>query len=196
MRTIRLARQADVDDLLAIYAPYLSTTVTFEYVLPSREEFSRRIADVQARFPYLVLEDQGRLLGYTYAHPEREWKAYQWNAELSIYLAPAAVGKGYGRRLYQALLDLLSLQGVRTVYGVVTSPNPASEALQKSLGFRLIGVHKNTGYKAGQWRDVLWFEKSLAPYDADPQPVLPFCQLDQQQVDRVLAAYGHEDTPA
>ena len=49
---------------------------------------------------------------------------------------------------------------------------------------------------AGQWRDVLWFEKSLAPYDADPQPVLPFCQLDQQQVDRVLAAYGHEDTPA
>ena len=196
MRTIRLARQADVDDLLAIYAPYLSTTVTFEYVLPSREEFSRRIADVQARFPYLVLEDQGRLLGYTYAHPEREWKAYQWNAELSIYLAPAAVGKGYGRRLYQALLDLLSLQGVRTVYGVVTSPDPASEALQKSLGFRLIGVHKNTGYKAGQWRDVLWFEKSLAPYDADPQPVLPFCQLDQQQVDRVLAAYGHEDPPA
>ena len=196
MKTIRLARPGDVDALLAIYAPYLSTTVTFEYVVPSREEFARRIADVQARFPYLVLEDQGRLLGYTYAHPEREWKAYQWNAELSIYLAPAAVGKGYGRRLYQALLDLLSLQGVRTVYGVVTSPNPASEALQKSLGFRLIGVHKNTGYKAGQWRDVLWFEKSLAPYDADPQPVLPFCQLDQQQVDRVLAAYGHEDPPA
>ena len=69
MRTIRLARQADVDDLLAIYAPYLSTTVTFEYVLPSREEFSRRIADVQARFPYLVLEEDGQPVGYAYAHP-------------------------------------------------------------------------------------------------------------------------------
>ena len=143
-----------------------------------------------------MLEDQGRLLGYAYAHPERERKAYQWNAELSIYLDPAAVGKGTGRRLYRALLDLLALQGVRTVYGVVTSPNPASEALQKSLGFRLIGVHKNTGYKAGQWRDVLWFEKSLAPYDADPQPVLPLCRLDQRQVDRVLAAYSHEDPRA
>ena len=67
MRTIRLARQADADDLLAIYAPYLSTTVTFEYVLPSREEFSRRIADVQARFPYLVLEEDGQPVGYAYA---------------------------------------------------------------------------------------------------------------------------------
>ena len=61
------------------------------------EEFTRRISDALKQYPYLVLEDQGRLLGYTYAHPEREWKAYQWNAELSIYLAPAAVGKGYGR---------------------------------------------------------------------------------------------------
>ena len=194
--TIRLAVPGDALALLEIYRQYIQTPITFEYELPTLEEFTRRISDALKQYPYLVLEDQGRLLGYTYAHPEREWKAYQWNAELSIYLAPAAVGKGYGRRLYQALLDLLSLQGVRTVYGVVTSPNPASEALEKSLGFRLIGVHKNTGYKAGQWRDVLWFEKSLAPYDADPQPVLPFCQLDQQQVDRVLAAYGHEDPPA
>ena len=68
MKTIRLARPGDADDLLAIYAPYLSTTVTFEYVLPSREEFARRIADVQARFPYLVLEEDGQPIGYAYAH--------------------------------------------------------------------------------------------------------------------------------
>ena len=147
--TIRLAVPGDALALLEIYRQYIQTPITFEYELPTLEEFTRRISDALKQYPYLVLEDQGRLLGYTYAHPEREWKAYQWNAELSIYLAPAAIGKGYGRRLYQALLDLLSLQGVRTVYGVVTSPNPASEALQKSLGFRLIGVHKNTGYKAG-----------------------------------------------
>ena len=120
MRTIRLARQADVDDLLAIYAPYLSTTVTFEYVLPSREEFSRRIADVQARFPYLVLEEDGQPVGYAYAHPLGQRAAYQWSGELSIYLSPAAAGKGGGQPLYLALMELLRLQGMRTVYGVVT----------------------------------------------------------------------------
>ena len=110
MRTIRLARQADADDLLAIYAPYLSTTVTFEYVLPSREEFSRRIADVQARFPYLVLEEDGQPVGYAYAHPLGQRAAYQWSGELSIYLSPAAAGKGGGRPLYLALMELLRLQ--------------------------------------------------------------------------------------
>ena len=107
MKTIRLARPGDVDALLAIYAPYLSTTVTFEYVVPSREEFARRIADVQARFPYLVLEEDGQPIGYAYAHLLAERIAYQWSAELSIYLSPAAMGKGTGRPLYLALMELL-----------------------------------------------------------------------------------------
>ena len=109
--TIRLAVPGDALALLEIYRQYIQTPITFEYELPTLEEFTRRISDTVEQYPYLVLEDQGRLLGYAYAHPEREWKAYQWNAELSIYLAPAAVGKGYGRRLYQALLELLCLQG-------------------------------------------------------------------------------------
>lgn len=95
--TIRLAVPGDALALLEIYRQYIQTPITFEYELPTLEEFTRRISDALKQYPYLVLEDQGRLLGYTYAHPEREWKAYQWNAELSIYLAPAAVGKGYGR---------------------------------------------------------------------------------------------------
>ena len=90
MKTIRLARPGDVDALLAIYAPYLSTTVTFEYVVPSREEFARRIADVQARFPYLVLEEDGQPIGYAYAHLLAERFAEQWCAERASSLSPAA----------------------------------------------------------------------------------------------------------
>ena len=75
MKTIRLARPGDVDALLAIYAPYLSTTVTFEYVVPSREEFARRIADVQARFPYLVLEEDGQIIGSGTVLPDGETEA-------------------------------------------------------------------------------------------------------------------------
>lgn len=189
MRTIRLARQADVDDLLAIYAPYLSTTVTFEYVLPSREEFSRRIADVQARFPYLVLEEDGQPVGYAYAHPLGQRAAYQWSGELSIYLSPAAAGKGGGRSLYLALMELLRLQGMRTVYGVVTHPNPASEAFHAAMGFRLLGTQHNSGYKNGRWLDVAWYEKPLSDYpDAPPVPV-PLDQLPRETVEEVLAKY-------
>ena len=189
MRTIRLARQADVDDLLAIYAPYLSTTVTFEYVLPSREEFSRRIADVQARFPYLVLEEGGQPVGYAYAHPLGQRAAYQWSGELSIYLSPAAAGKGGGRPLYLALMELLRLQGMRTVYGVVTHPNPASEAFHAAMGFRLLGTQHNSGYKNGRWLDVALYEKPLSDYpDAPPVPV-PLDQLPRETVEEVLAKY-------
>lgn len=189
MRTIRLARQADVDDLLAIYAPYLSTTVTFEYVLPSREEFSRRIADVQARFPYLVLEEDGQPVGYAYAHPLGQRAAYQWSGELSIYLSPAATGKGGGRPLYLALMELLRLQGMRTAYGVVTHPNPASEAFHAAMGFRLLGTQHNSGYKNGRWLDVALYEKPLSDYpDAPPVPV-PLDQLPREAVEEVLAKY-------
>lgn len=189
MRTIRLARQADVDDLLAIYAPYLSTTVTFEYVLPSREEFSRRIADVQARFPYLVLEEDGQPVGYAYAHPLGQRAAYQWSGELSIYLSPAAAGKGGGQPLYLALMELLRLQGMRTVYGVVTHPNPASEAFHAAMGFRLLGTQHNSGYKNGRWLDVALYEKPLSDYpDAPPVPV-PLDQLPREAVEEVLAKY-------
>ena len=189
MRTIRLARQADVDDLLAIYAPYLSTTVTFEYVLPSREEFSRRIADVQARFPYLVLEEDGQPVGYAYAHPLGQRAAYQWSGELSIYLSPAAAGKGGGQPVYLALMELLRLQGMRTVYGVVTHPNPASEAFHAAMGFRLLGTQHNSGYKNGRWLDVALYEKPLSDYpDAPPVPV-PLDQLPREAVEEVLAKY-------
>ena len=188
MRTIRLARQADVDDLLAIYAPYLSTTVTFEYVLPSREEFSRRIADVQARFPYLVLEEDGQPVGYAYAHPLGQRAAYQWSGELSIYLSPAA-GKGGGRPLYLALMELLRRQGMRTVYGVVTHPNPASEAFHAAMGFRLLGTQHNSGYKNGRWLDVAWYEKPLSDYPDTPPVPVPLDQLPREAVEEVLAKY-------
>lgn len=167
MKTIRLARPGDVDALLAIYAPYLSTTVTFEYVVPSREEFARRIADVQARFPYLVLEEDGQ--------PSAMPTPTSWPSASPISGArscpstssPAATGKGTGRPLYLALMELLRLQGMRTVYGVVSHPNPASEAFHAALDFRLLGTQHNSGYKNGQWLDVACMK---SPYPTTPTP--------------------------
>ncbi|MBQ9166069.1 MAG: N-acetyltransferase, partial [Oscillospiraceae bacterium] len=161
--TIRTATPADAPALLAIYANYIATPVTFAYELPTEDGFAWNIMEVQRRYPYLLAEEDGKALGYAYAHPLREFAAYSWDVELTIYLAPDAVGKGVGTRLYNALLKVLTLQGVRNAYGCVTSPNPASEALHEKLGFALVGKFHQTGYKAGAWQDVVWFEKQLSP---------------------------------
>lgn len=183
---LRFAAEADVPALLAVYERYIPTTVTFEYELPSPEEFSRRVSSVSETYPYLILEEGGEILGYAYAHRIAERAAYGWGAELSVYLRPDAAGQGLGSRLYRALTDLLRLQGVRTVYGLVASPNPASERLHASFGFRLMGVQQKAGYKNGRWIDLLWFEKAIAPYDGTPGPLIPIGELPEPQVRAVL----------
>lgn len=187
---LRMAAPEDAPALLGIYGAYLPTNITFEYELPSVEEFRRRIAGTLECYPYLVAEDgeTGRPLGYAYAHRLAERAAYGWSAELSIYLSPDAAGRGIGRRFYQVLMELLRLQGVKTVYGLVASPNPASEALHRSMGFRLAGVEKRVGYKNGGWVDLLIFERPIAPYDHPGGPIQPIKALSRQDVERVLSS--------
>lgn len=187
---IRFARAEDAQALLDIYAQYIHTPITFEYELPSAAEFARRISSTLADgYPYLVCQDGDEVLGYAYAHRLGERAAYQWNAELSIYLSSRAAGRGLGTALYLTLMDLLRLQGVKTVCGIVTRPNPASEGLHRALGFRLTGVREKAGYKNGTWHDVMWLEKPLGAYGPQPSPVLPVGQLPRDAVERVLSAH-------
>ena len=189
--TVRFATPEDSGALLAIYAQYIHTPITFECELPSEGEFTQRVAEICRGYPYLVAEEEGRIVGYAYAHTLRERIAYQWTAELSIYLDQSARGRGIGKALYQRLLALLALQGVRTVYGCVTAPNPASEALHGGLGFRLCGTFHKSGYKSGQWWDVLWLEKDIGDHQTAPQPLVPFPQVDRESVRRVLDGFRH-----
>ena len=189
---IRFAAEADAPALLAIYAQYIETGITFEYELPSREEFARRIREFGGTYPYLIWEEDGRIVGYAYAHRQAERAAYQWNAELSVYLDRAHTGTGLGRRLYTALMALLRLQGVRTVYALVTLPNEKSEGLHRSMGFRLMGVQRSTGYKDGAWRDVAWFEKPIAPYDQNPEPIRPVGDIPAEALAAILKRYEAE----
>ena len=187
---IRFARAEAAQALLDIYAQYIHTPITFEYELPSAAEFARRISSTLADgYPYLVCQDGDEVLGYAYAHRLGERAAYQWNAELSIYLSSRAAGRGLGTALYLTLMDLLRLQGVKTVCGIVTRPNPASEGLHRALGFRLTGVREKAGYKNGTWHDVMWLEKPLGTYGPQPSPVLPVGQLPRDAVERVLSAH-------
>ncbi len=179
MTTIRFATPADSRELLKIYAQYMTTPITFECDLPSEQEFSERIAFISGSYPYLACEEDGQIIGYAYAHRHMEREAYQWNAELSVYLDMKATSRGLGKLLYGVLISILALQEVRNVYGCVTLPNARSEALHKSLGFRTVGVYSNAGYKNGKWHDVGWFEKSIAAYGSPPNPFVPISGLPQ-----------------
>lgn len=188
---IRLARSEDARALLAIYTPYVTgTPVTFEYEVPSAEEFAGRIRSVQADYPYLVCERNGEIAGYAYAHRYKERAAYQWDAELSVYLDETHHGRGAGRALYGALIELLRMQNVKNVYGCLLHPNPRSERLHEALGFTRVGFFPRTGYKNGAWRDVVWYGMQISACLDAPEPLRPIGALDAAAVNAVLARYA------
>ena len=159
---IRIAVEADVPAILSIYAPYVTeTTITFEYDVPTQEEFFRRFREITAEFPWLVWEEGGVILGYAYACRPFARTAYRWCAEPSIYLAPEAKGRGIGRKLYAALEELLKLLGYRMLYALITGENQPSVAFHEKLGYTFAGKLETAGYKMGRWCSVFWLEKQL-----------------------------------
>lgn len=119
----RLATEADAEVLLTIYGQYIETEISFEYRLPSLDEFRKRIRDILLFYPYLVAEEDGKVIGYAYAHRHMQREAYQWNAELSIYLDQKATSKGIGTELAKKIIAILKLQGLQKVCSGITQPN-------------------------------------------------------------------------
>ncbi len=193
MKIFRLAALDDAAAILQIYRPYIEqTAITFECTVPTLEEFTSRMANIMREYPYIVCEENGQVIGYAYAHRQMEREAYQWNAELSVYIAQSHLRCGIGKALYGALLQILPLQGITNVYGGVTVPNPNSEHLHASFGFVCLGVYHNTGFKCGSWHDVAWFEKQIGPYLPAPRPFLPLKQVNPQTVADILAQAGQK----
>ena len=183
----RLATFNDSDNLLEIYAQYIGTNITFEYPLPTKTEFKSRIKHIITMYPYVLCELNGEIIGYAYAHRYQERWAYQWNAELSVYISKKHTSKGLGRKLALKVIEILKLQGVCTLYSLITLPNEKSEALHKFLGFTHIGTQHNTGYKNGKWCDVGLFEKQIGNYSAYPTPVIPITELNSDTINQILA---------
>lgn len=163
---IRMALVSDVPEMLKIYAPYVeNTTVSFEYTVPDTEEFERRFHTYTRQFPWLVYERDGRVLGYAYGSAPFERQAYGYCAEVSIYLAQEAMGRGVGAGLYAALERILCLQGYQVVYSLVTSENSRSLRFHEKQGYRLFAAFDRCGYKFGRWLGVNWLEKRLEIVD-------------------------------
>lgn len=168
---IRLAVKADIPRILEIYSPYvLKTTYSFEYTVPTLEAFTRRFEEITARFPWLVYEENGELLGYAYGSAPFDRAAYQWMAEASVYLSESAHRRGIGRKLYSVLEEILQQQGFVRVYALVTEENTGSLDFHRAVGYRDAVTFERCGYKQGRWLGVIWLEKTLNSVESNIQP--------------------------
>ena len=159
---IRPATEQDVPEILSIYAPYVEySTATFEYDVPCQRSFLQRFYDITAQFPWLVWEEDGRILGYAYASPPYSRAAFAWCAEPSIYLREEACGKGIGKKLYAALEKILDQQGYHVLYALITAENHDSIAFHQKMGYELKGNFPNCGYKFNRWLGLFWMEKRI-----------------------------------
>lgn len=176
--TIRTATLSDAQALLNIYAPYVEhTAITFEYDVPSVEEFAFRIKNTLQKYPYLVAEKNGRLLGYAYASPFHERPAYDWAVETSIYVDQNIKHQGIGRRLHDALEDALRSQGILNMNACIAYPPEEDEYLDRNsvefhthMGYRLVGEFYKCGYKFHRWYNMVWMEKLIGNHLSDQKP--------------------------
>ena len=179
-KKIRLATPEDSAVLLDIYAPFVrDTAVSFEYDVPTVAEFSTRIVNITPKYPWLVCEIDGRIVGYAYASRFSERKAYDWSVDASLYIHPDYHRKKIGVALYSCLLDLLKLQGFYSVYAVITGVNQRSLDFHQSLGFKPAGFYHNVGYKLNQWQDVQWLVLTITDYIKPPQKLKSIVEIKQ-----------------
>lgn len=169
---IREATLTDAKAMLDIYAPYVEhTAITFEYDVPTMDEFCLRLKRVQEKYPWVVAERNGRVVGYAYASPFKERDAYQWAVETSIYVAETVKRQGIGRQLHDVLEQRLMAQGILNMNACISFVEPEDEFLtqdsirfHESLGYKRVAHFHLCGKKFGRWYDMIWMEKMIGEH--------------------------------
>ena len=169
---IRNAAKEDAKNILGIYSYYVkNTAISCEYDVPSVGEFQERIVRTLERYPYLVLEEKGVILGYAYAGVFKSRAAYDHCCEVSIYVERHAKGHGYGRMLYEALEAALKKRGILNLYACIADPiiedeylTRNSEHFHRHLGYTKVGQCHNCGYKFSRWYNMIWMEKIIGEH--------------------------------
>ncbi len=182
---IRIADLSDAEELLGIYRPYVEkTAISFEYEVPTVDEFRKRIERTLQKYPYLIAECNGEILGYTYAGPFVGRAAYEWGIETTIYLKEDKKKLGIGRKLYEALESILKKQNILNMNACIGYPDEDDEYLNKNsakfhehMGFKMVGEFHKCGYKFGRWYNMIWMEKIIGEHKANQPEVIRFPEI-------------------
>lgn len=185
---IKIASPSDAEAILNIYAPYIeNTAITFEYEVPSVEEFQKRIIHTLKKYPYLLALKGGEIIGYAYAGPLHVRAAYAWSVETSIYVKKDYKGKGTGRTLYEALEYVLKKQNVINSNACIAYPEKEDQFLTRDsvkfhsrLGYQKVAEFHQCAYKFGTWYNMVWMEKFLSEHPRKPQAFRPFEEVRKE----------------
>ena len=169
---IRDAKVTDAKAIQTIYTPYVETTaITFEYNVPSEEEFCRRIETVLQKYPWIVAMVNGKVVGYAYASAFKPRDAYQWAIETSIYVDNNNKRSGIGRQLHEALEQRLKMQGILNMNACISFIEPEDEYLTQDsvrfherLGYQKVAHFHQCGKKFNRWYDMIWMEKMIGEH--------------------------------
>ena len=186
---IRPAKPEDAEKLLAIYAPYVEqTAITFEYEVPTVEEFRERIHNTLKKYPYLVAEQGGEPVGYAYVGPFHDRPAYDWAVETSIYVDQNKKRMGIGKKLHEALEEELRNRGFLNMNACIAYPAQEDEYLTRNsvefhahLGYRMVGQFHQCGYKFHRWYDMVWMEKFIGEHRENQPDIIPFPKLKMEK---------------
>ena len=173
------------------------TAITFEYDVPNLQEFKARIEKTLKKYPYLVAEKDGELLGYVYTGPFVGRAAYGWAAEMSVYLREGSQRMGLGRRLYEAIDVISKAQNILNLNACIGSPETEDEYLTRNsiqfhshMGYKMVGEFYKCGYKFGRWYNMVWMEKIIGEHPAEPMAVIPFPELDRKVLENAGLWFG------
>ena len=191
---LRLASVDDAAELLEIYSYYVTNTViTFEYDVPTLEEFRTRISSISSQYPYLIAELDGKIVGYAYATPFRTRAAYQWNVETTIYIHKNYKKLGIGKILYEALETILKMQNVLNLNACIAYAVTEDEYLtndskrfHEKIGYSFVGEFHKCGFKYNRWYSMIWMEKFIGEHVENPAKVIPFKDLGEEQLGGIL----------
>lgn len=184
---IRPVTPADTEKLLKIYTHYVTNTaITFEYDVPTVDEFRSRIESTLKKYPYIAAEENDEILGYAYAGVFKTRAAYDYDVEVTIYVKSEHRRSGIGRILYAELEHLLKKQGITNLYACIACTETEDEFLtndsvkfHERMGYRLAGTFRQCGYKYNRWYDMVWMEKIIGEHMAEQSEFVPFPKIIQ-----------------
>lgn len=182
---LRAATVNDAANLAEIYAYYVThTAVTFEYDVPSAAEFADRICNTLKKYPYIVAENNGKIIGYAYASPFKDRAAYDHAVETSIYVQNNLTHCGIGKKLHSALEHALKMMGILNMNACIAYPDTPDMRLDDNsvrfhehMGYRAVGEFFKCGYKFNTWYNMIWMEKHIGEHSGNPPEILPFCEI-------------------
>ncbi len=160
---VRLAGSDDAEAIRAIYNVEVATsTVTFDLVPRSEVDQAEWMQARSGAHAVLVaVDDDAGVVGFASLSPYRERPAYATTVEDSVYIRSDQQGRGIGRLLLEALVELAAQHGFHTVIARVVGGHEASIALHRAVGFEVIGTEREVGRKFGRWLDVVLMQRML-----------------------------------